>query len=131
MEHKFGLMELDMKDSEKTIRLMGMENSGILMETYMKESEKMIKPMEKECTSRPVELCMMVNGKMMCRKGMEKNNELMEAIMKDIISQEKSMALGVMCGKMGPNMSGSELIIKSMELVSIHDMMGENSKESD
>lgn len=85
LEYKFGLMELNMKDIGKIIRLMGKESFGMLMETFLMVNGKMIRHMVTEFIFMLMEQNMKENGKMICNMVKEQKFGQMVQDMMDII----------------------------------------------
>jgi hypothetical protein len=85
MEYTLGLMEANMKDFGRIIKLMGLENLNIVMEMYLKENGLMIWPMVLEGIFILKELFMKVYGRMIIRMDLEVRNGLMVVYLRVII----------------------------------------------
>lgn len=70
-EYKSGQMELNMKVSGVTIKLMDKGNSGILMVIFMKVNERMIKQKVMECISIKMGLDMKGTGRGIFKMALE------------------------------------------------------------
>jgi hypothetical protein len=100
MVSKCGLMEQGMRDSGYTTRHRVEESFGMLMETLTKESGMMIRPTVLVFTLTPMEQNTKVTGKMIYNMVMERKPGLMDPVMREITTRERSMEVETINGLM-------------------------------
>jgi hypothetical protein len=109
--HKCGLMEPNMRDPGKIIKLMVKGNSITSMAIYMKAIGSMTNQVDSGYTIIQMEENTLGNGKMINRMDSEKNRGQMAQNMLGIIEMAKSMAKELILGAMATPTMGSGLTI--------------------
>ena len=115
-EFKFGKMVPSMKGIGDSIKLAGMENSGMLMATFLKANGLTIKPTDTVSTFIKTALDTRENGKTICSMEKVKKSGLILQCMKDSIMKEKNMDTVYIFGKTAPGTMVIGMKIKSKEL---------------